>query len=228
MKHKNVLLLTSFSLLACILHAAILQTPFNDYVYTSAFKVIVFLLCPVLYFQVSKEGSLKELFSLFSMNGDRKNIRLAFLLGLGVFAIIVVAFIIMRPFFDSAVVAEALAENGITANNAIFVFLYIVVINAALEQLFFRGFVFLTLYRMGMKWYAHAYSSLLFSFYHIPILINAASPGILVLCTVGLVAAGLIFNALAIRFKSISGSLIVHISANLALNLMIGIYFVFT
>ena len=226
MKSKNVLLLTICSLIACVLHAIMLYTPFNAYVYTSAFKVIVFILCPIIYFKLSKEGSFKGLLSLFSMRGA-KNIKLAFLLGIGVFVFIVVTFIILRPFFDSAMVVEALAENGITSGNAFFVFVYIVVINAALEQLFFRGFVFMSLYRMNVKRYAHIYSSVLFSFYHIPLLYNAVAPGILVLCTVGLIVAGLIFNALALKFKSISASLIVHISANLALNLMIGIYFVF-
>ena len=226
MKHKNALILTICSLIACALHAAILHTPFNAYAYTSAFKVIVFILCPIIYFRISREGSLKELLSSFSMKGSN-NIKFAFLLGFGVFAFIVVAFILLQPLIDRAAVMEALAENGITPHNAIFVFLYIVVINAALEQLFFRGFVFLSLYRMKLKRYAHIYSAVLFSFYHIPILRNAVTPGILILCTIGLVAAGLIFNALALKFKTISASLIVHISANLALNLMIGIYFVF-
>jgi len=224
---KTKMRLTIYSLVACVLHAVILHSPFNDYLYTSAFKVIVFLLCPILYFKATKEGSFKELLSLFSMNGDKKNIKLAFSLGFGVFAVIVVVFMILRPFLDNAMIADALAENGITPNNAIFVFLYIVVINAALEQLFFRGFVFMSLYRMNVKRYAYVYSSLLFSLYHIPILYNALSPSMLILCTVGLVVAGLIFNALTVRFNSISGSLIVHISANFALNLMIGVFFVF-
>lgn len=227
MKNKNVLRITIFSLIACALHAAMLYTPFNAYVYTSAFKIVVFLLCPLVYCKVSKEGSFKELLSRFSLK-NAQNIKFAFLLGFAVFVFIVIAFVIAEPFMDRAMVVAALAENGITPRNAFFVFVYIVVINAALEQFFFRGFVFLSLYRMGVKRYAHIYSALLFSFYHIPILYRAVSPGILLLCTVGLVAAGLIFNALALKFKSISGSLIVHISANLALNLMIGIYFVFT
>jgi len=227
MKNKPILLLTLFSLIACALHAGMLQTPFNAYLYTSAFKVVVFLLCPIVYFRVSKEGSLRELFSLFSMHGDKKNIRFAFLLGFGVFSFIVLMFVLLRPFLDSKMIVEALAENGITPRNAIFVFLYIVVINAALEQFFFRGFVFMSLYRMNVKGYAHVYSAVLFSFYHIPILIHALSPGILLLCTVGLVAAGLIFNALVVKCRSISGALIVHISANLALNLMIGVFYVF-
>ena len=226
MKNKNVYLLTAFSLLACILHAVMLHTPFNAYAYTSAFKVFIFILCPIVYFKVSQEGKLKDVFLLFSVE-DRKKLRLPLLLGVGVFTLIVVTFTILLPFIDRAAVVDALAENGITPRNAFFVFLYIVVINAALEQFFFRGFVFMTLHRMNFKGYAQAYSAVLFSFYHIPILYNAVTPGILILCTVGLVVAGLIFNALTLKCNSISGALIVHISANLALNLMIGVHFVF-
>ena len=226
MKNKQALLITIFSIAACALHAIMLQTRFNSYLYTSAFKVFIFILCPYIYFKVAKKGKFEDLTALFSMHGDRKNIRHALLMGLGVITLIVAAFTILLPFLDSVYIDDALADIGITAGNAFFVAIYIVVINAALEQFFFRGFAFMSLYRMGLKRYAHAFSALLFSFYHIPILFGAVTPGILVLCTVGLVAAGLIFNYLAVRFRSITGSLIVHISANLALILMIGWHFV--
>jgi len=227
MKNKKVLWITIFSLIACALHAAILQTQFNAYIYSSAFKVMVFILCPLIYCVVFKTEKFKDLISMFSMNGNKKNIKLAFALGAGVFTFIVMAFTILLPFLDREMIVNALAENGITPSNAFFVFLYIVVINAALEQFFFRGFVFLTLHRMNFKSYAHIYSSVLFAVYHVAILYHAISPGMLALCIAGLVVAGLIFNILAVRFKSIGGSLIVHISANMALNLMIGIHFVF-
>jgi len=227
MKNKNLLLVTIFSLVACVLHAAMLQTQFTNYLYTSAFKVLIFLVCPFIYFKVSKGGTFKDLLTLFSMHGNRKNLKLSLALGVSVFTFIVVMFVILRPFMDTDTIIAALAENSITPRNAIFVFIYIVLINAALEQLFFRGFVFMSLYRMDFKRYAHVYSSVLFSFYHIPILFHAVSPAILILCTVGLIVAGLIFNALTVKCKSITGSLIVHVSANLALNLMIGLYFVF-
>ena len=227
MKNKNILLITLFSLAACILHAAMLQTPFTAYLYTSIAKVIIFISFPALYCAFTSDGNFKDMLSLFSMHGDRKNLRFSLLLGLGTFTFIVLLFTILLPLIDPAVVADALAANSITYRNAIFVFLYIVVINAALEQFFFRGFVFLFLHRKGFKRYAHGYSAVLFAVYHIPILFHAVSLEILILCTVGLTAAGLIFNALTLKCRGIGGSLIVHISANLALNLMIGIHFVF-
>ena len=212
--------------MACAFHALMLQTPFNDYLYTSIAKIILFILCPIVYFKVSKEGTFRELLSLFKVK-EKRSLRLPFILGGIVFTFIVVAFMILQPLMDQTMVDDALGDIGITPLNAVFVVLYIVLINAALEQLFFRGFVFMTLYRKNFKGYAHLYSALLFAVYHIPVLFNALDLGMLALATIGLVGAGLIFNFLTIKCKSLSGPLIVHISANLALNLMIGVYFVF-
>ena len=226
MKNKHVIQITLFSLAACVLHALMLQTPFNDYLYTSIAKVILFILCPLIYFKVSKKGTFRDLLSLFFVE-DKKSLKLPLTLGAVVFGFIVIAFMVLQSFIDQTMVDYALADVGINSRNAIFVVMYIVLINAALEQFFFRGFAFMCLYRMNVKVYAHLYSSVLFAVYHIPVLYDALELGMLILATVGLVVAGLIFNFLTVKCKSISGPLIVHISANLALNLMIGIYFVF-
>ena len=158
---------------------------------------------------------------------DKRSLKLPLILGATVFAFIVIAFVVLQPLIDPVMVDDALAEVGINSRNAIFVVMYIVLLNAALEQFFFRGFVFMSLYAMNVKGIAHIYSSVLFAVYHVPVLYDALEWGMLALATLGLVVAGLIFNSLTIKCKSITGPLIVHISANLALNLMIGIYFVF-
>ena len=227
MQNKNVWFITIFSLIACVLHAVMLQTPFNNYAYTSAFKVATFILFPLIYLKISKDGTVKEFFSLFSMNRDRKKIKFSFLLGVGTFAVIVIGFIAAQPLLDRTMIMDALVSYGITRDNAFFVGLYIVFINAAVEELFFRGFVFMLLYRMNFKRFAHIYSSLLFAIYHLTILNAAMAPLIFILCMVGLVVAGLIFNMLVVKCKSLGGSLIVHISANLALNLMIAVFYVY-
>jgi membrane protease YdiL (CAAX protease family) len=241
MKNKNVrlvALLTIFAFFACVLHAVMLNTPFNYYLYTSVFKIILFVFCPVFYFKVcrvcgnEKTGKIEQTekigkFSdMFRIKGDKRNIKISFMLSFGVFAFIIIAFMIVRPFIDGEMIIAALAANGITAGNFPFVFIYIVLINAALEEIFFRGFVFMTLHRMNFKKYAHIYSSLLFAFYHIAVLDNALGLGMLIFCITGLVAAGLIFNALIIKCRSMTGSVVVHISANLALNLIVVYYLV--
>ena len=216
-KTKTAVIITALSLLACALHAVVLNTPFNDYAYTSALKVILFTGIPLVYFALSKDGKFKD---LFFVKGHKKGMRLAFVLSGLVLVFMLAAFFALRPLLDNALITEGLSNFGITGKNYPFVFIYIIFINAALEELFFRGFVFLTLYRAERKLYAHIYSSVLFAVYHVSILNNWVQPGIFALFMAGLVAAGLIFNYLAGKCKSIAGSLVVHVSANLVINLI--------
>ena len=222
-KNKNVLFLTGISIFACGLHAAMLQAPFNNYLYSSVLKIILFILCPAIYFMISEDGKFQD---LFITKADKKYTKIAFAVALCVFAFILLLYMMLRPFLDHAMIIDALEKNKITGNNFAFVFLYVVLINAALEELFFRGFIFKTIYRMNYKCFAQVFSSLMFALYHVAILNGAISPGILILCITGLAASGLIFNYAVIKCKSITGSLILHISANLALNLIVvGYYF---
>jgi len=221
MKNKNLLLITILSILACGMHAIMLNSAFNYYAYTSVFKIILFILCPIVYFLAYKEENFKDMF----LKWERKGIGLSLALGFAVFTFIFVAFIILRPFLDKEMIVDAFANNGITSGNFPLVFIYVVLINAALEEIFFRGFVFMTIYRKNLKSYAHLYSCLLFAFYHVAILNNAVTPCVFILFIIGLAVAGLIFNYMAVKCNSIIGSLIVHISANMSINLIVYAYY---
>ncbi|MDR2531718.1 MAG: CPBP family intramembrane metalloprotease [Oscillospiraceae bacterium] len=224
MKHKSAIFITVFSVSACALHTLMLHTQFSNYTLTSIAKIILFVFFPLIYIKILKERRFKDLFSL---KGNSKNTKISLALGFGVFAVIWIAFLILRPFIEKEMIIGALDNNGITRNNFFLVFIYVVLINAALEELFFRGYIFDTLYKMNYKRYAHLYSGLLFAVYHVAILREALSPGMMIFCIAGLVVAGLIFNLLVVWCKCITGSLIVHISANLALNLII-LYYLLT
>ncbi|MCL2189275.1 MAG: CPBP family intramembrane metalloprotease [Defluviitaleaceae bacterium] len=218
MKDKYIWGITIISLVACLLHAAFLFTPFNNYLYSSLFKVLLFVSVPLLYYRFV----MREKFTgIIFVKGDGRNIRLAILLGIGVFLFIWGVYWVIQPWMDSQMIADALEANGITRYNFHWVFVYIVVINATLEQIFFRGFIFITLYKRGFVRYAHGYSALLFSLYHVPIIWGGVLAGIMLLSVVGLVAAGLIFNFLAVKCKNLAGSIIVHVSANFALNTIV-------
>jgi len=218
MKNKNLWFITIISIVACILHASMLVLPFNNYLYSSVFKVFLFVSIPMFYYRFA----LKEKFTNYIfVKGDTRYIKLSLLLGMGVFLFIWGVFFLLRPFIDNQLIMDALDSNGITRDNFHFVFIYIVLINAILEQVFFRGFIFMTLHRMGFKGYAHVYSSLLFSLYHVPIIWGGVSWDIMLLCVFGLVVAGLIFNVLAAKCKNLAGSIIVHVSANIALNTIV-------
>ena len=97
-------------------------------------------------------------------------------------------------------------------------------INAALEELFFRGFVFFVLRKSMPLVFAYSYSVVLFAVYHVTMLDGWFTPSIFVLCMAGLIAAGVLFNVIAEKCETALGSYFVHAGANLAINL-IGAYF---
>jgi len=123
-------------------------------------------------------------------------------------------------------IIDGLAGEGITPVTYPYVFAYIVLINAFLEELFFRGFIFINTFNLGFKRFAYMFSSVLFALYHIAMMNSWFSPGIFLLCLVGLIAAGMLFNELARRCENILGGFFVHLGANLAINL-IGMYFMY-
>jgi len=221
---KKSIIITTASLLSVGLYFAVMFSPFNDYVFTSALKAVIFFFCPFMYFKVSKTEKFRSLFE----KGSKKQTRRSFGLGLGIIAVIFGLFVVLKPFLDSEMITSQMDGYGVTSSNFIFVFIYIVIINAALEEIFFRGFIFKTLYdssNSSLKKYAHIYSSLIFSLYHIPMLNGAMSFGIFVFLLFGLFVAGLIFNAIVVKCENIIGAIIVHISANIALNLIVVYYF---
>jgi len=213
---KNIAIITTVSLIAIVLYVIAMYSPFNDYVFTSSLKAILFLFCPLVYFR----SRFKEMF----IKGNKKQIKRSLGLGVGIIATIFALFAVMRLFLDHEMIIAQMDGYGIGGNNFMFVFIYIVVINATLEEVFFRGFIFRTIYNMNYKRYAHIYSSLVFSLYHIPMLVGGVSPGILIFLLFGLVVAGLIFNYIVIKCENIIGAIIVHIAANMAINLIVVYY----
>ena len=171
--NRNILLITVFSLLACGLHSLMLYTPFNQYAYTSALKFALFMLCPAIYFALANSGRFKD---LFSFRGNKKYIKASFFLGIGAFVFILAAFIAINPLLDRVMIVGALSNVGITGENYLFALAYYILINVALEELFFRGFLFLTLFRMNVKSYAYIFSGLLFAAYHISVILCIYAP----------------------------------------------------
>ena len=223
MNNKNLRLITLLSLLPCIAHGVMLHTPFNNYAYSSAIKLILFMLFPYVYFRMAQEGKFAD---LFRIKEHTKSIKQSCVLGIMVFAFIFIGFAVIHPWLDSNMITDAMSNVGITGNNYIFAFLYYVMVNVALEELFFRGFVFHTLYRMNQKKYAHGYSSLLFAVYHIAVIKDGIATVLIVISVIGLVGVGLLFNEITRRCENVVGSIVVHASASLAISL-IGLFYLY-
>lgn len=179
-------------------------------------KIIFFLALPMLFFIKNKEA-FKDFKSLFVFR--KKGFIQALLLGIGVYTVIVGGYFLTRNIIDYSRVTSSLTEGmGITADNFIYVSLYISLMNSFLEEFFFRGYGFITLKKHTSSIVAYIFSSTLFAIYHIGMLVGMFNFGALMLLLFGLIIGGCIFNYLNESNDNIYPSWFVHMFANFAIN----------
>ena len=148
----------------------------------------------------------------------REGLELGLLLGGGIFAVILLAFFLFRPFLDlDAIAAGLLGKEGVSRENFLWVALYISIFNSLLEELLFRGLGYLQLRRHAPEGFAMVFSAAAFAAYHVAILDGWFSWWVYGLCMLGLFLGGLIFNFLD-RRGSLLPSWLAHAGANLAIN----------
>lgn len=179
-------------------------------------KIIFFLALPMLFFIKNKE-EFKEFKKLFVLK--KGGILKALFLGIGVYTVILGGYFLTRNIFDYSNVTSSLTEGmGITADNFIYVSLYISLVNSFLEEFFFRGYGFITLKKYTEPKIAYIFSSTLFAAYHIGMLVEMFHFGVLLLLLLGLIIGGCIFNYLNESNDNIYPSWFVHMFANFAIN----------
>jgi len=207
--------MTSILIIACILMYLIESNIRPVYVIKSLYKIIIFAGLPLIYCAFDKEVKFKEYFSI----NDKKQIKFAMALGLGIFLIVQAGYYILKEFIALDNIAMILENNlNVNKDNFVFVSLYISLINSLLEELFFRGFGFITLRKFSSKKYTYIISALAFAVYHVSILADWFNIIIYVLFITGLFATGLFFSWLNDRYNNIFNSWIVHMCANLSIN----------
>lgn len=180
----------------------------------SALKLAVFLGCAGLYVLLTRDRGPFHAFR----RADRKALKPAILLALGVLVLLLGGYLLLSPWLDLSAIPENLAaKEGITRETFPLAAAYITLCNSFLEEFFFRGFAFLTLYRAGYTKLAYGFSALAFALYHVSITSSWGSPVLILLMVAGLTAAGLLFNWLD-REGSLLPSWLVHMGANLGTN----------
>ena len=214
MNKKIIIMISSF--LFAILVTLIDCVIKPNYFIKVPIKVIFFLILPIIFFIINKEY-VKDFKKLFKFNS--KGILKSLLLGLGCYIIILGLYFCLKNIIDFSRVTTSLTEGmGITANNFVFVALYISLMNSFLEEFFFRGYSFITLKKYSNRKVAYLFSSLIFAIYHIGMLIGMFNIGVLGLLLVGLIIGGFIFNYLNEVNDNIYSSWFVHMFCNFAIN----------
>ena len=214
MKKIGVALPVALVCAACAVMAVVDGVIQPGYGLKSAVKLVLFLLLPLLYGRFDKSCDLRSLF-----RSPGRSLPVALGVGVGVYAVIMGAYFLLRSVIDFAALSSALtASTGVDGENFLFVALYISFINSLLEEFFFRGFAFLELRRRTTLVFAYGFSALAFSLYHVAMMIGWFSPLIFLLALTGLFVGGLIFNFFNERFGNIYVSWLIHMFANFAIN----------
>ena len=180
----------------------------------SACKLALFLILPAIFALCNKNVDIKSLFV-----PNKKGLKIAFLLCVPLYVIILGAYLLLKDVFDFSAVTGALTGNiGVDKNNFVFVALYISFVNSLLEEFFFRGFAFLTLKQYASGKIAYIFSAGVFALYHIAMMTGWFGVWVFAIALIGLFAGGLIFNYLDEKSDNIYTSWFVHMFANFAIN----------
>lgn len=130
-----------------------------------------------------------------------------------IFVIIGGAWILNQFAFLDQVKDSLARQVGVNAGNYPWVFLYIVLINGPLEEIFFRH----VLLQLKIP-YKNIFSSFLFAVYHVGMMFTMFPWFIFALGILGLMAVGYFFIRINTEVNSILNSVLIHMAANLAIN----------
>src|SRR5699024_7014894 len=161
-----------------------------NYWVKSGVKIVLFVMVPLVLNRVFKWISLKEILTF------RKKWRWQLIGG----SVLIYLFIVgvdlgFGSWFDLSSVTLMLEETlAINRDNFIFVALYIPIVNAFIEEFFFRGILFLALTKYIKTSYAYVISAGIFSVYHVAIMTNWFTIPLFLLLVFSLLIAGLLFN----------------------------------
>ena len=214
---KESLVVFIIVILNCILMAFIDGVFSANYLQKSIFKIIIFMLLPLLY--LKKHHHLDEIKNIFKRKRDNHSIFKSFTLGIGIYLLIVVSYFTIGNYFDFNQITSSLESGiGVNSSNFIFVALYISFINSLLEEFFFRGYAFIYLKKYTTKKVAYIFSSLTFAIYHVAMMITWFDFTLLALLIFSLFIGGVIFDFLDDKSETIYNSWFVHMFANFAIN----------
>lgn len=204
----------TFPVLCILLLLWIEQSVDVSYGVKTAAKVILFLGIPFMFFR-----STIFIFLRFKKT-DRKSIRIAFILGISVMALIIGVFLLLQHHIDIASLQDDLLQSGITPAVFPFIACYILIGNSIIEEFFFRGLLPDLFGRGVMRFLLPPF---FFAIYHIAIFLPWFTLPILLLAVGGLWTGGLIFQIVNEKSHTILPSWIIHMFADLGI-LLIGVY----
>ena len=147
------------------------------YLIKSLWKILIFSLVVLIYSGITKE-KIRDLLRI------RKRFPSGKLILFMVFAYLFIlgAYFLLQNQIDlSAIKSSLFQKEGLTRNNIILIFSYIIVVNSFLEEALFRGFLYTVFEDRNLPVSGVLFSSLLFAVYHLGIVFTWFNPLILIL-----------------------------------------------
>ena len=190
----------------------ILQQFTSSYYISSLYKLI--FLTPLLFRLRSK--SFKE--SILQNFSKIKKIKSTILFGIIYVVFYGGAYLVFSESIGN-ISGDITTTLSITAQNIIFIGLYIIIFNSLLEEFFWRGFVFDELKNTK---YANILTGIAFSFHHVVFFYTWLSIPLILLSLLGLTIFAVMQNYLFLKTRNISNVWISHIFADVV-QILIGL-----
>jgi membrane protease YdiL (CAAX protease family) len=212
-KRKNAVFIIALVLLSCVVMAVIETVIEPAYAIKSAWKVVFFLILPLILLLTQKTQTLQKAFTL-----HKKSVPKLLGLGLLIYAVIMGAYFLTKGVFDyNALVSSLSADQQVSPENFFWVAGYISFGNSLLEEFLFRLVGLLALSVYLSKKAAYLFSSLLFALYHVAMIGGSFPIPLLLLSLLGLTVGGLIFDYVDEKDGTIYHSWFIHMFADFAI-----------
>ncbi len=219
-KYRREIGISIISIFACFTYFYISKIMNLPYFRASFIKVVMFCVIPTVFlYMVKQKNIVKDLFKIKSIKDIKIGVALVVVLML---LFITSMFLVVNVDFFTAIAKQAALTIDMSLNEYISTTMYIAVVNALVEEYFFRGIVYLNLKKKNQK-YAMIFSALLFSLYHAAIFEIGMQVYLYFIGYVILFITGLAFNYIDDKSGTIYNSWIVHFAANTSINLL-GLY----
>lgn len=206
---KKVILYVA--ILLCTLGFSFVET-IDAYAIRAVGKIALGILIPCIVAVINKETKIKE-FLKFRKEGFKRGVTFALL----TFGGILIYFFATKNIINySGTITTIMDLTGGSIVKILLIDFYIIFVNAFVEEFFFRGFVYRNIKNEKCATFV---SAVLFAMYHTLLLFKMFDLIIGTAALISLYIVGIIFIKLNEKSNNIYPSWLVHMSANLALNI---------
>ncbi len=214
-KTKKLLTIIISAIIAVAVMCTVESILQPGYVWKSAVKITMFFGSVVLFYLLYKDEKIKEHFKI----KNKKAFAVSSVIALLTIGVIIGAYALIQDYVDPNQIKDSLLnKEKVSVDNFLYVALYISAVNSFLEEIFFRGLLFLQVKKLGYRKLAYNLSAVFFAVYHIGIVSGWFNIWVFFLVIFLLYVAGVILNFAAEKCDSFLGSWVIHIAANIGIN----------